>query len=223
MERTNIKTMNKDLSFICVMRNESRVARVILDIMKPVCKEMYLGVQKSNDHTLKICREYTKNVFERQPEAPEYTKDFLMSKVKTKWAVWFDADEIPSYQLINYLLTTDFRSLMSYEAIRVPRINYVDGVYVEGKQKLDWGDKIDHQFMILRKDVRWNPTPERSIHIWPKVTNHFAINCPVYHHRTLAKIVSRTKDWDRINPEMKEQCNSYAYDVELAVKKYTKQ
>jgi hypothetical protein len=181
---------------------------------------MYLGVQKSQDHTLKICREYTNNVFEREPEAPFYSKDFLISQVKTKWACWFDADEIPSYQLVNFLEATDFSKLMEWEAIRVPRINYVDGVLTEGGQTFFWGDKCDHQFMILRNDVRWNPTPERSVHIWPTVQYHFAINYPVYHHRTFEKIVSRTKDWDRINPEMKKECNEYAFNVEEDIKRY---
>jgi hypothetical protein len=206
--------MNKDLSYIGVFKNEAKVVRVVLDIMKPVCTEMYLGVQKSDDHTLKICREYTDNVFEREPEAPFYTKDFLMSQVKTEWACWFDADEIPSYQLVNYLRSTDLSKFTDYEAIRVPRINYVDGVICMG------GQPVDYQFTILRKDVRWNPTPERAIHIWPKVTNHFTINYPVFHHRSLDKIANRTKDWDKIQPDLKEACHSYLENVKKEVYDY---
>jgi hypothetical protein len=207
--------MNKDLSYIGAFKNEAKVVRTILDIMKPVCKEMYLGVQKSEDHTLKICQEYTKNVFEREPEAPNYTKDFLMSKVKTKWACWFDADEVPSYQLINYLMSTDFSKLMEWEAIRVPRINYIDGIDCTRKEANPWGE-YDYQFMILRNDVRWNPTPERAIHIWPKVKLHFGINYFVYHYRSLEKIVKRTNDWDKIQPDLKNDCHSY---LELMKKK----
>ena len=214
--------MNKDLSYIGAFKNEAKIVRVILDIMKPVVKEMYLGVQKSEDHTLKICQEYTKNVFEREPEAPNYTKDFLMSKVKTKWAVWFDADEIPSYQLVNYLMSTDFSKLMEYEAIRVPRINYIDGVICDKNQKYTWG-KYDYQFMILRKDIRWNPTLERACHIWPKVTNHFGINYFVYHHRSLEKIASRTKDWNNFQESTRADCNSYLETVRKKVNEYVKQ
>jgi len=208
--------MNKDLTYIGVFKNEAKRVRVILDAMKHVCKEMIIVVQKSDDHTLKICKEYTKNVFEREPEAPFYSKDFLMSKVKTKWAVWFDGDEIPSYQLINFLLTTDFSKLMDWQAIRVPRINYVDGIKCSGNQK------EDYQFMILRNDVRWEPTPERAIHIYPKVQLHFAINCPVYHHRSLKKIENRTGDWDKIQPDLKEACHKYLDSVKSQVKEYTK-
>lgn len=212
--------MNKDLTYIGVFKNESKVMRTILDIMKPVCKTMILVVQPSEDITLKISKEYTKNVFERPQEAPFYSKDFLMSQVKTDWAVWFDADEIPSYQLINYLLSTDFSKFTpDYEAIRVPRINYVDGVNIDMGMEFPWG-KYDYQFMILRKDVRWNPTLERAIHIWPKVTKHFAINYLVYHHRTIKKIETRTEDWNKIQPDLKEECDLFLKMVDEKVKNY---
>jgi hypothetical protein len=211
--------MNKDLTYIGVFKNEAKRVRVILDIMKPVCKDMIIVVQKSDDHTLKICQEYTDNVFEREPEAPFYSKDFAMSKVKTKWAVWFDADEIPSYQLINYLMTTDFSRLMEWEAIRVPRINYIDGIDCTRKEANPWGE-YDYQFMILRSDVRWNPTPERAVHIWPKVQCHFGINYFVYHHRTLKKVENRTNDWDKIQPDLKDTCHKYVDDIKLKIKDY---
>jgi hypothetical protein len=97
--------------------------------------------------------------------------------------------------------------------------SYADGVVCNGCQKYAWGE-YDYQFPILRSDVRWNPTAERAIHIWPTVQFHFAINCFYYHHRTLKKIVSRTKDWDTIQPNMKKECNEYAYNVEQEIKKY---
>jgi hypothetical protein len=206
--------MNKNLSYIGVFKNEANRMRYILDMVKPLVTEMHLGVQPSDDDTLKIAREYTENVYELPAQAPFYSKDFLMSQVKTPWACWFDADEILSIPLYNYLSGLDFSLMGEYEAIRVPRINYINGVICEG------GQEKDHQFMILRKDVRWNPTPERAIHIWPKVTQHFTIEFPVYHIRSLDKIVKRTKDWDVIQPDLTEVCHGYVDKVKEELNNY---
>ena len=207
--------MNNNLSYIGIFRNESRVMRYILDMVKFLCPELYLGVQPSDDDTLKIAREYTANVFERPPEAPFYSKDFLASQVKTDWFCWFDADEILSIPLFNYLQGLDFSQLSDYEGIRIPRINYIDGVACTGGQE-------DFQFMVLRKDIRWNPTPERAIHIWPGVSSHFTIQFPVYHIRSLNKIKQRTEDWNRIQPDLKEVCDGYVKNLEVELDNYRK-
>jgi hypothetical protein len=205
--------MNKNLSYIGVFKNESIRMRYILDMVKYLCADLYLAVQPSDDDTLNICKEYTQNVFERPDEAPNYSKDFLASQVKTDWFCWFDADEILSIPLFNYLSGLDFSLMGDYEAIRLPRINYVDGVVCEVGQQ-------DYQFMVLRKDIRWNPTPERAIHLWPKVTNHFTIEFPAYHIRTLQKIKNRTEDWNRIQPDLKDVCEGYVSDVEKGLVNY---
>jgi hypothetical protein len=199
--------MNRNLSYVGVFKNEANRMRYILDMAKELCIEMHIGVQPSEDDTLKIAKEYTKNVYELPSQAPFYSKDFLMSQVKTPWAVWFDADEILSIPLFNYLNGLDFSQMGEWEAIRIPRINYINGVVCGG------GQEKDYQFMVLRKDIRWNPTPERAIHIYPKVQYHFAINFPVYHIRTLEKIVKRTEDWDVIQPDLKEVCHDYVDKV----------
>jgi len=208
--------MNKNLSYIGIFKNEAKHMRYILDMVKPLVSEMILGVQPSDDDTLKIAREYTPNVFERPNEAPFYSKDFLASQVKTPWFCWFDADEILSISLYNYLAGLDFSQMGDFDGIRIRRINYIDGVVCNG------GQEKDYQFMVLRKDIRWNPTPERAIHIWPKVANHFAIEFPVYHIRTLDKIKKRTEDWNKIQPDLKAVCEEYVTNVESELNTYRK-
>ena len=206
--------MNKNLSYIGIFKNEANKVRYILDMVKFLCPTLYLGVQPSEDDTLKICSEYTTNIFERPNEAPFYSKDFLASQVKTDWFCWFDADEIPSIPLFNYLNSLDFNKISEFEGIQIPRTNYINGVECSG------GQINDYQFMVLRKEIRWNPTPERAIHIWPKLTKHFRINYPVYHIRTLDKIERRTQDWNRIQPNLKEVCESYVTNIKSELKNY---
>jgi hypothetical protein len=206
--------MNKNLSYIGVFKNEAKRMRYILDMAKELCPDMYIAVQPSEDDTLKIAKEYTKNVFELPATAPNYSKDFLAAKVKTDWFCVFDADEILSIPLFNYLNGMDFSMMGDYDAIRIPRINYVNGVICEG------GQEKDCQFVVLRKDIRWEPSPVRAIHIYPKVLNHFTITMPYYHIRPFEKIIERTKDWDVIQPDLTEVCHDYVNKVEEELKNY---
>ncbi|MEM4267007.1 MAG: hypothetical protein QW404_03050, partial [Candidatus Nanoarchaeia archaeon] len=77
--------MNQYLSFNGVFRNEAVRVRGILDQIKYICakSKIFIVVQESQDHTLKICKEYTDNVFEMPAQSPEECRDFLADKVKT--------------------------------------------------------------------------------------------------------------------------------------------
>jgi len=198
------------LTFCGVFRNEAPRVRHVLDIVSKLCTELVIVVQESEDATEQICREYTDNVFAHPPQSPEESKDFILEKVQTPWTLWFDADEIPSLELIRYIETFNPKNVEGYDGLAFPRVNYVDGLIVTGGQ-----GKNAPQFRMLRKDVRWKPELQGGrIHIHPLVYHRLDVNKPLYHIRTLEKVKKQTERWNELQPGLAEVCNKYVEEVE---------
>jgi hypothetical protein len=200
--------MNSYLTFCTVLRNESNNVRRILDIGKSLCLDMVIVVQKSEDATLKICREYTNNVIERPVEPPE---------VSTDWTFWLDGDEVPSYELMKWL--EDFIPPKDIEGVRIPRFNYINGLRIEEN------DGKDIQFRMVTKNIRWKAKQQRHVcHIYPIVDKVIILEYPkvIYHHRTLEKIERTTKIWNDFEPRTSEMCNDYLARVKDSLSNSTK-
>lgn len=201
--------MTDFITFCGVFRNEAPRIRQILDFAQKMFPEMILAVQQSDDATLQICKEYTSNIIERPSESPEESKDFVMEQVKTPWTLWFDADEFPSVNLIHFFERITPADLFNVDAVSFVRINYIDGLIINGNQ----GE--DRQFRLIRKDVRWDPkTQGKRIHIHPLVKKPKMSDHLFYHHRTLQKIKDQTKRWNELESQTKEACDKYVKDVE---------
>jgi hypothetical protein len=193
-----------DITFCGVYRNESSRVRNVLDIAKYLCKNILLAVQKSEDNTAEICRKYTSNVINAPAESPEITKDKLMEKVTTPWVFYLDGDEVPSLSLIHFIETFDINQFKGYDAIRVPRINYIDGNTIEVNE----GE--DRQFRLLKSYVRWKAlSRDTVVHIDPIVNSYFDVGYPVYHHRSFEKIDKMTDRWNELEPRTQLACNKY--------------
>jgi hypothetical protein len=181
-------------------------------MVKEFCSEMVIAVQESTDATERICREYTDNILLHPHQSPEESKDAIMEQVKTEWTLWLDADETMSLPLIRFIETFNPAAYKQYDAIRVPRINYINGLVVEVNEGKDT------QFRIIRNTVRWNPKLQgQRIHIHPMVQNPFYLDCPIYHHRTLEKIERTTKRWNELEPKTEKPCNEYLARVKEAL------
>ena len=205
--------MVPDLTFCGIYRNEANNVRRVLDIGSSLCEQMVIGVQKSDDDTLNICKEYpTAKVIEFSDKlAPEECRDEIISQVKTRWTFWLDADELPSIDLILMLEHADLP--ISSDAIKFPRINYINGKHIEANQG------VDEQFRLIRSDVRWNPKQQgRRCHIYPLVKNPVSLPFPIYHHRTLEKIEATTKRWNELEPQTEYECNLYLTQVKQRLK-----
>lgn len=198
--------MNPVLTFCGVYRNEQDRVRYVLDVAKALCYDMILVVQDSQDNTLKICKEYTERVIQRPAESPEESKDFIMENIMTPWTFWLDADEMPSFELMDYL--TYFSGAPGYDGIKFPRINYINGLHIEANQGKD------EQFRLLERSVRWKPKEQgKRIHIHPIVKNSMLLDFPIYHHRSLEKIKRQTERWNELDPSLKSVCDQYVSDV----------
>lgn len=196
------------LTFCGVYRNEAVRIREVLEIGRYLCKDIRVAVQESEDKTLQICREYTESILERPSESPEESKDFLMEQVKTPWTFWLDADEVPSMELIHWIETLTPMTLAGYDSVRVPRVNYVNGIHVIA------GQPDDKQYRLLSNSVRWNPVAQgQRIHIYPVVRATLDIPYPIFHHRTLEKIERQTQRWNDLEPKTAPMCNKYVEDV----------
>lgn len=199
----------KFITFCAIYRNEASRMRLDLDWASKMFDNMIIGVQQSDDATLEIAKEYTKNIILRPSESPEESKDFIMEKVKTHWTFWLDADEFPSVSLMRWLETLSFFDLTSYDSVSFLRVNYIDGLIIEG------GQGIDKQFRMMIKHVRWNTKLQgKRIHIHPIVRNTLQSNLVIFHHRSLQKIKDQTERWNQLEPLTKEACDKYVKDVE---------
>ncbi|MBU2576893.1 MAG: glycosyltransferase [Nanoarchaeota archaeon] len=93
--------MKKGISAILVVHNEEPIIRRCLESIKEVVDEILIIHDGScDDKTIKICKEYTKNVFigPRKKMAAMHLK-FLFEKVKYEWVLKIDADEVLSKEL----------------------------------------------------------------------------------------------------------------------------
>lgn len=200
--------MNNNFTFCAVFRNEAPRVRYVLDWASRMFSDIIIVVQKSEDGTEDICREYTENVFSHPAQSPEESKDFIMERVKTPWTFWLDADEFPSKELEYQLMIFGLKDYDEYDSISYKRRNYINGFIIEANE----GE--DRQFRALRSNVRWDPKSQgRRIHINPLVKNPLNANAILYHHRTLEKIEKSTKRWNELEPQTKEACDLYLKKV----------
>lgn len=200
------------ITFCGVFRNEEQNVRRVLDVAKELGLEIKVVVQKSEDATLSICKEYGE-VFEHPAQSPEASKDFLIRQLKTEWSFWLDADEVPSLPLIEFIKNFDREKFINYDGIIVRRINYINGLHIEANTGEDW------QFRILRSSASWNIEKQPyTIHIIPTIpdSRRFSLtNHPIYHHRSLEKIERTTKRWNELEPRTAKYCNDYLKEVKL--------
>jgi len=93
--------MKKGISAIIVAHNEEKVIRRCLDSIKDVVDEiLIIHDGECHDKTVKICKEYTKNVFIRpRKKMVALHLKFLFEKVKYEWILKIDADEVLSKEL----------------------------------------------------------------------------------------------------------------------------
>jgi hypothetical protein len=200
--------MNSNITFCGVFRNEAQRVRYVLDIAKRICGNMVLVVQKSEDATRTICSEYTDNIIDRPPESPEISKDFIMEKCPTTWTFWLDADEIPSLELIDFVKNFDTIKYQDFDAIRFPRINYIEGYRIEANES------EDEQYRMMKNSVRWNAVARgQIIHIHPAIKAPMFMDLPLFHHRSLEKIEKSTERWNELEPKTKPMCNAYLSKV----------
>jgi hypothetical protein len=179
-----------------------------MDLAQSLFRQVVIVVQKSDDDTMKICCDYPAELITRPAESPEESKDFIMEQVRTPWTFWLDADEFPSLDTIEYLQTFDPYTLAGYDAVSFVRVNYIDGLIIEG------GQGEDHQFRLIRSDVRWNPKSQgRRIHIHPIVRNPKHLTKVIYHHRSLEKVERQTLRWNELEKQTEQACNDYLKKV----------
>ena len=93
--------MKKGISAILVVHNEEPIIRRCLESIKGVVDEiLIIHDGECQDKTVKICKEYTKNVFVRPKKRMVAMQlKFLFEKVKYEWVLKIDADEILSKEL----------------------------------------------------------------------------------------------------------------------------
>ena len=93
--------MRNGISAILVVHNEENVIRRCLESIKDVVDEiLIIHDGPCNDGTIKICKEFTKNIFiqPRKKMAAMHLR-YLFKKVEYEWVLKIDADEVLSKKL----------------------------------------------------------------------------------------------------------------------------
>lgn len=133
------------ISALLICYNEEKIIRRCLESIKWT-DEIIIVDAYSTDETIKICKEYTDKVYEKQWEGFSKQKIFGLTKCNGNWIFSIDADEICTEQLkeeiINKIKNSDCRE----DGFLIPRKNYFKN------HRLKFGGSYpDYQLRLFRK------------------------------------------------------------------------
>ena len=147
------------ISFNMMVQDNADIIRPTLDSIKRFMDhhddvELVIVDGGSKDDTIKICKEYTDRVWEREFDNDFATqKNFLNSKSMGRWIFNIDSDEILTEEMIQSL----YAMLMlpqnqDIDLIYVPRVNRVMGITDSHIAK--WGWRVDNDGDINYPDYQ---------------------------------------------------------------------
>lgn len=155
-------------SFVCVAWNEEARAPELLSMAREWFTRIVVGVQKSDDRTLEIARDYADRPEDQVVKHPHYgfgdaSMPDLIDKAKTPWVFVVAFDEMPDTEMLESLpLAIAYAEQQGYDALWIPFKSIVeDSVYTEQhghlrlfKQSLGW-PKTMHSRPIGKNEAWW--------------------------------------------------------------------
>lgn len=136
----------KSLSFVIIAKNEQDWIENCLLSIKDIADEIVIATENNSDDTVKICKKYTKLVFENGWQNFSDQKNFVMKKATGDWLFFIDADERLSAKLaaeIKEVINSDNPK----SGYQIPRLNYM-----LGKPMRHGGWYPDYVTRLARKD-----------------------------------------------------------------------
>jgi len=114
------------ISAVSFIYNESENLRACLENITPYVDQILIVDMDSNDGTLEIAYEFTKDIF-RKPHliCGDQYKEFLSHYAKGDWLLWFYPDERFSEKFLKEM--HDLAASENYDAYAVMRHEYRDG------------------------------------------------------------------------------------------------
>jgi len=125
--------------------NEERNIRNCLECVK-WADEIIIVDSFSDDETTTIAREYTDKIFTYPRTGyADPARQFALEQASNEWILVVDADELVPKQLRDRLREL---STSEYEAVLIPRKNYIFGHLMQGAA---WGSLQDHQIRFFKR------------------------------------------------------------------------
>lgn len=168
---------------IPTFNNENSITKVIKSA-KDITNEIIIIDSFSTDLTVDIAKKLGASIFQREYNYSANQKNYILEKVKSKWVLMLDSDEILSEGL-----KSDIRQLTkngipdNVIAYRIPFIHYFWGKPIS--------NIIDKKIKLFRTDFfRFE---DKLVHAHPATESHGEIktfDSPVYHFG-----IKSIKDW----------------------------
>ena len=114
------------ISALIVARNEQdKIEKTLLSL--DFVDEVVVILDRSTDNTKKICRKFTKNIFEGSWMCEGKRRNYGIKKCKSEWIFEIDADEIISNDLSKEITS---KKDASFDFYYIPLLNYVSNIPV---------------------------------------------------------------------------------------------
>lgn len=125
--------MKQLLSVVFSVHNEKKLIEDALKSVKNLADEIIVVDNESTDNTVKICKKYTKNIFEHKnnPLILNESKNYGFSKASGNWILSLDADERVSPELANEISQAINNSPLTVSGYWFPRKNIVFGKWIQ--------------------------------------------------------------------------------------------
>lgn len=184
------------ISVVVITKNEQERIRACLESVKWV-DEMIVLDNGSEDKTLDIAKEYTKNIFKFDNLDYESIRNRGMEEASSDWVLYIDSDErvlAPLKEEINELVTSE-----KYSAVALSRKNIIFGTEVRyGPFWPDWVIRL-----FRKKDFE---TWVGKVHEYPKFKGELGYSKnPLLHltHRDVDQIVLKSLEWSKIDAKLR--------------------
>ena len=141
-----------DISALVIARNEEdNIEKALLSLN--FVDEIVVVLDRSTDKTSKICKKFTKKIYEGNWVCEGKRRNFGIQKCRSKWILEIDADEIVTKPLANEIT----KKIKSEECdyFYIPLINYVNSIEI----KYGWMACLapDGKFSLFKnKHKKWN-------------------------------------------------------------------
>jgi glycosyltransferase involved in cell wall biosynthesis len=183
------------ISAIIIAKNEEEVIGDCINSLS-FCDEVIVIDDESTDRTIEVAKILNAKVFIYSSKSFAEQRNFGLTKVKSKWVLYVDADERISDELKSDIQNQLANTKNEYVAFRLLRKNFYFGNH-------EWPtiEKLERLFQKNSLE-KWHG----DVHETPVVTGEvgelegYLLH---YTHRDLTSMVNKTIEWSKIESELR--------------------
>ncbi|HLL60763.1 MAG TPA: glycosyltransferase family 2 protein [Candidatus Nitrosocosmicus sp.] len=176
----------KDIAIIVLTYNSQDK---IHNTLRPITKfeEIIVIDNGSDDNTLSIISEYTKNIYVFKEKNMRLVRNYALSKTKKNWVLFIDSDEIISPHNLMRLAEKFYEKNSSFDGFWLARRNYFEN---KNNSYLKYGLFYpDYQLRLFKSKYSYKFSPHEEPDINKMNTFHLP-NVEIYHYPDKSKYFS---------------------------------